>query len=173
MLRTVPIDAVRRIALVDGTVTIRQTLRNRSDRAVAITYTEHPAFGPDVLGPGTVVTLGDDSAPVLQTSPDDPGPAFRTVRVPSGSARLTVRSPAISIDLRWDPRLLPYAHLWHELGAHSGFPWWGSVRTLAVEPASRLDDVEPDDPLGPIVIAPDAEVTATTTLAVAPTDPRL
>lgn len=163
-LRTVPVEVRREIAVSGDTVTVRQTLVNLVSRPVELTWTEHPAFGPDILAPDTVVTLGPDTDPVLRSSTAEPGPAFRTVSVPTGSARLVTPSRSIAIELAWDPQIFPYAHVWHELGSLQGFPWWGQVRTMAVEPATRVDTFSPGDPLGPLVVASGASVTAVTTL---------
>ncbi|CAD6010611.1 hypothetical protein [Agreia sp. COWG] len=162
-LRTVPIEARRRITLDDNTLSVRQCLRNLSGEPVRVSYTEHPAFGPDLLGPGTVITVGAADDPVLRVSPSDPGVAFRTVRVPSGSARVSSPSNSLEVELTWDPAVFPYAHIWHELAETSGFPWWGQVRTMAVEPASR-PDVPEGEALGPLLIPGEGELQTTVAL---------
>lgn len=158
-----PIEARRRITLDDNTLSVRQCLRNLSGEPVRVSYTEHPAFGPDLLGPGTVITVGAADDPVLRVSPSDPGVAFRTVRVPSGSARVSSPSNSLEVELTWDPAVFPYAHIWHELAETSGFPWWGQVRTMAVEPASR-PDVPEGEALGPLLIPGEGELQTTVAL---------
>jgi galactose mutarotase-like enzyme len=54
--------------------------------------------------------------------------------------RFTVANPAVDlcVTLRWDLRVFPYLWLWQELAASSGYPWYRSVRAIALEPASSM-----------------------------------
>jgi hypothetical protein len=49
-----------------------------------------------------------------------------------------LRDPADGSGLRvsWDATVLPYLWLWHELGATTGYPWWGRAYGVGLEPFS-------------------------------------
>jgi hypothetical protein len=53
-----------------------------------------------------------------------------------GWARLTNHDIGLSAALDWDATVLPHAWLWTELHATPGFPWFGAVDVLAVEPCT-------------------------------------
>ncbi|MCK2213983.1 aldose 1-epimerase family protein [Actinomadura sp. ATCC 31491] len=44
----------------------------------------------------------------------------------------------ISMRVSWDATVLPYLWLWQELGASTGYPWWGRVYTVGLEPFSSM-----------------------------------
>ncbi|TDD15587.1 DUF4432 family protein [Nonomuraea diastatica] len=44
----------------------------------------------------------------------------------------------IGMRVEWDATLLPYLWMWHELGASTGYPWWGRVYTVGLEPFSSM-----------------------------------
>ncbi|MER6574383.1 DUF4432 family protein [Nonomuraea sp. NPDC001023] len=44
----------------------------------------------------------------------------------------------IGIRVEWDAALLPYLWMWQELGASTGYPWWGRAYTLGLEPFAGM-----------------------------------
>ncbi|MGP3912712.1 DUF4432 family protein [Nonomuraea sp. 10N515B] len=44
----------------------------------------------------------------------------------------------IGMRVEWDASLLPYLWMWQELGASTGYPWWGRVYTVGLEPFSSM-----------------------------------
>jgi hypothetical protein len=42
----------------------------------------------------------------------------------------------VGIRVEWDVEVLPYLWLWQELGASTGYPWFGEAYTLGLEPFS-------------------------------------
>lgn len=44
----------------------------------------------------------------------------------------------IGIRVEWDAALLPYLWMWQELGASTGYPWWGRACTLGLEPFAGM-----------------------------------
>lgn len=44
----------------------------------------------------------------------------------------------IGMRVEWDAALLPYLWMWQELGASTGYPWWGRVYTVGLEPFSSM-----------------------------------
>ncbi|MFG1704835.1 DUF4432 family protein [Nonomuraea sp. M3C6] len=44
----------------------------------------------------------------------------------------------IGMRVEWDATLLPYLWMWQELGASTGYPWWGRVYTVGLEPFSSM-----------------------------------
>jgi galactose mutarotase-like enzyme len=145
VLRTVPLRVTRRITVSDAGVVVSQRVENLSGAAVEFSWTEHPAFGAAVIGPRTSVRVA--GRPVKTHFPED-GEAysgFQTVLArnrddPAGTGVAEIRSPDTGrlVRLRWDAEVLPYLYLWQEHGGNQGFPWWGQVNTIGLEPASRL-----------------------------------
>jgi hypothetical protein len=44
----------------------------------------------------------------------------------------------IGMRVEWDAALLPYLWMWQELGASTGYPWWGRAYTVGLEPFSSM-----------------------------------
>ncbi|TMR10189.1 DUF4432 family protein [Nonomuraea turkmeniaca] len=44
----------------------------------------------------------------------------------------------IGIRVEWEASLLPYLWMWQELGASTGYPWWGRAYTVGLEPFSSM-----------------------------------
>ena len=44
----------------------------------------------------------------------------------------------IGMRVEWDADVLPYLWMWQELGASEGYPWWGRVYTIGLEPFSSM-----------------------------------
>ncbi|WP_336207516.1 DUF4432 family protein [Nonomuraea sp. LPB2021202275-12-8] len=44
----------------------------------------------------------------------------------------------IGLRVEWDASVLPYLWMWQEFGASTGYPWWGRVHTLGLEPFSSM-----------------------------------
>lgn len=165
LLRTVPLAVSRRFELVDGVLTVTQTVTNVSRAPVSITWTEHPALGDVFVSPATTVDIDGRRIDLEFPAEGDSWGGFRTERVAaSGSAE--VRNPETGAHARldWDRRLFPFAHVWQEHRTAS-FPWWGAVSGFAIEPACR--EYWPDgDALGPLIVEGGAALSTGFTLAV-------
>ncbi|MHA7984411.1 hypothetical protein ACX9R5_01280 [Rathayibacter sp. CAU 1779] len=159
VLRTVPLRVRRSVRIDGGTVRVTQTVTNLSPEAVSFTWTEHPALGPAVVGPRSRVTVcGEDVG--VQFPRDEGGVGgFRSIHVAgAGDAEVTDPDTGAFARLTWDVALLPHLHVWQEHHATDGFPWWRTVNTIALEPASRPYWPE-DDRLGPVVVDGGGRVT--------------
>lgn len=55
-----------------------------------------------------------------------------------GRFTLANRALGLAATLRWDRSAFPYAWLWQELHASSGYPWYRGVDALAIEPATAI-----------------------------------
>jgi hypothetical protein len=44
----------------------------------------------------------------------------------------------IGMRVEWDASVLPYLWMWQELGASTGYPWWGRAYTVGLEPFSSM-----------------------------------
>ncbi|MFD0469071.1 hypothetical protein ACFQ0B_12700 [Nonomuraea thailandensis] len=44
----------------------------------------------------------------------------------------------IGMRVEWDATVLPYLWMWHELGASTGYPWWGRAYTVGLEPFAGM-----------------------------------
>ena len=76
----------------------------------------------------------------LRRIPEREGPAVERMAYLSGFtegwAQLQAHAHGLSARLRWDAARFPVAWLWTEFHATPGFPWFGAVDVLAVEPCT-------------------------------------
>ncbi|MEU6860642.1 hypothetical protein AB0B28_17430 [Glycomyces sp. NPDC046736] len=150
VLRTVPFTVRRTVTATDIGVTVRQAVANLSDREVAFSWTEHPAFGPALIGPDTTVHIGGDR--IEAAFPEGPHANFQEILAKGrGGAAIRNRAKGTAAILRWDTDLLPHLYVWQEHRNSGGFPWWGQTDAIALEPASRTYDAGPA--LGPLTLA--------------------
>jgi hypothetical protein len=166
-LQTAPLVLRRRTEATATGVRVRQSVENASDTAVALTWTEHPAFAEVLAGPGATLTVDGERVDVRFPRPGERHGAFRSV--PSGAQGVArLRGGGWDAVLQWDPVLFPQLHVWQEHRFTAGFPWWGATSTVALEPASRPYDVT-DDTLGPITVPAHGTVSAEFSLSLART----
>ncbi|MFE6969966.1 hypothetical protein [Isoptericola sp. NPDC057653] len=160
VLRTVPLTLRRTVRATPAGVEAVQQVVNHSPRTVAFTWTEHPTFGGALAGPGSTVSLGGEPVEAAFPLGSEPAGGFRSLRTRGrGDAELRNDAAGIVVVVRWDPDLFPYLHLWQEHRATAGFPWYGTVDAVALEPACRPYDVE-GEALGPLVLAGGETMTA-------------
>lgn len=165
-LRTVPFLVRRTVDLRNGNVQVTQSVRNLSTSAQSFTWTEHPAFGPDLLSPSTTVEVDGRVVPVEIPSDGGTHGAFNTVTgFTTGRCRITNPERDVAVVMEWDAVVFPYLFLWQEHRATPGFPWFGRVSTMGVEPASRPYYTGSSE-LGPLVVAPGAVLTSTLRVSV-------
>lgn len=50
--------------------------------------------------------------------------------------RVTNKSKNLSFEMKWESEFLDFAWFWLEFNSSQGFPWFGRVRTFAIEPSS-------------------------------------
>lgn len=165
ILRTVPLRVERTVRLTADALIVTQTLVNLSGRPVNVTWTEHPAFGPAVSGPDARIRVGDGAFDRELTGTGQHFSTFRSVPAGPGVAEVVNAGSGAFARLRWDADLLPHLHVWQEHESEGGFPWWGTVSALALEPASRVYDAE-DAALGPIVVPGSESLTSSFRLEV-------
>lgn len=163
-LRTVPLLLRRTFRMRADGVDIVQEFTNRSRRPVSFSWTEHPAFGPALIDATTVVELGERVLPVTFPAAGQGHGDFGAYAAPApGVARIRNPRTGIEVTLSWDSSVLPHAFVWQEHHAGEGFPWWGQVDAIAVEPASRPYDADPES-LGPLRLAPGESLASTVSL---------
>ncbi|MBW8486735.1 hypothetical protein [Actinomadura parmotrematis] len=145
VLRTVPLALRREIALTGDGLTVTQTVRNLSAAPARFAWTEHPAFGPDLIGDGCVLELdGDGGTRRFPLRPDARRPdALTVLNEGVRAARLVNERLGFGVELGFDPGVFDHVWIWRERRATPGFPWWGLVDTVAVEPASGPYTPEP------------------------------
>lgn len=44
----------------------------------------------------------------------------------------------VGMRVEWDATLMPYLWMWQELGASTGYPWWGRAYTVGLEPFAGM-----------------------------------
>lgn len=172
VLRTVPLTVRRRVQATDAGVAVRQSVVNHSGREVAFSWTEHPAFGSALIGPGTTVRIGGDLIEADFPAEGEAHSGFQVVKADGrGAVELRNADKGTSAVLRWDPELLPFLYVWQEHRKTTGFPWWGLADTIALEPASRPYESD-GGPLGPLTLAAGATLTADFALELTCTNPK-
>lgn len=131
LLRTVPLRIRRTVSLHADGVRIETRLRNEGPHEQRVGWVEHPAFAGELFDDADLL-LDGDPVPVVAA----PGSAFAELPARTGEVLLQSRSAGIDLRLSWDAGLLPHLYLWQERRGTAGFPWWGSVDAVGVEPAS-------------------------------------
>lgn len=151
LLRTTPLRVTRTIAIADGRVTVDTVLRNESDGDQHVVWVEHPALA-GALFDDAEVTLGTDGADgadgtdgadgadgserVAVEIVASPGSRFDDLDAPFGRVLIASTSAGLDLTMTWDAALLPRLYVWQERRGSAGFPWWGAVDAVGLEPAS-------------------------------------
>ena len=72
--------------------------------------------------------------------PDPPGSGHEdlgyVVNLPVGWYALTNQETQVGFALRWSLETFPYLWVWRQFNQSSGYPWYGQVYTMALEPWS-------------------------------------
>ncbi|MCL2731407.1 MAG: hypothetical protein FWE15_15445 [Actinomycetia bacterium] len=165
VLRTAPLTVERRVeARADGVVVTQEVTSYGADD-VSFTWVEHPTFGPALIGPGTTVTVGGRQLGLEIPGPDATHAAMTVVD--AGTARISSPAGDLTAELTFDTGVFPLVQVWQEHRAQRGYPWWGVVDALAVEPSAAAYDARSEgDPLGPLTLAPGQRLSATLGLRV-------
>ncbi len=157
-LRTVPLDIERTATLVDDELRLDTVVRNASATLVRVGWAEHPAFAGDLFDGPSAVRSGERDIAV----PAAPSAGFDDISGAAGSLRI---SGKLRLDLTWDPSLFPRLFVWRERRGSTGFPWWGAVDAVGLEPSSD-PYAHPHDALGSIDVAPGETVRSRVVLRV-------
>lgn len=163
-LRTVPLVLERTTSVAGDLVRVRQLIANESSTDVAITWTEHPAFGGALLGPATTWQSPEDTRIRFPSAPERWG-AFTELSGGDGVHRLVNPERGIGIELSVDRDLFPITWVWQEHRATTGYPWWGVADTIGVEPSTRGYH-DRGDGLGSLVVPGRGSVSSTIDLRV-------
>ncbi|MCU1528517.1 MAG: galactose mutarotase [Frondihabitans sp.] len=164
VLRTVPLRVTRTISVSDVGVEVTQRIENLSARPVSFSWTEHPAFGDALIDSSATLTVAGQSVETRFPDAGESSAGFRTLRADdpqdpteSGTAELCSPETGWKATLRWDATIFPYVYIWQEHRDNHGFPWWGGVNTVGIEPASRPYEqaVGDHEPLGPLRVEGD------------------
>lgn len=150
-----PFEVVKRVEVDGSAVTVTETVTNDAAEAVDVMWSQHPAFGPPLVGPGTSVEApagvvhsadGDAAWPTLPGTGTDlrrvPPPRAGETRMAYlgdlGEGRVAVVNAELDLraELSWDLSVMPYAWYWLEAGGRAGFPWFSDAYVLALEPAT-------------------------------------
>lgn len=131
LLRTQPLRVERTVALFPGRVSITTRVHNDGADEARIVWVEHPALA-GALFDDADVRLGDTTV----TAVDAPGTAFADLDGTAGTVEVRSRSAGVDLRMCWDGALLPRLYVWQERSGSTGFPWWGAVDAVGLEPAS-------------------------------------
>lgn len=146
-----PLTSHERVVQVGDTAcTITERITSTSSQVQPFAWGSHLAFGQDLTSedvrielPGAVV--GGDLDGVIVP----PDALAEWVKRPltghsalafvdtqgRGRARLTNRS-GLAATVEWDAHVFSYAWVWVELGGTTGWPWYGELRAIGIEPVS-------------------------------------
>ncbi len=131
LLRTLPLHVERSVSIAPGRVTIETRVRNEGPDEARIVCVEHPALA-GALFDDADVRLGDAEVPIVHA----PGGGFADLDGAAGAVEVQSRSAGLDVRLTWDAALLPRVYVWQERRGSTGFPWWGAVDAVGIEPAS-------------------------------------
>ncbi|CAN5319289.1 hypothetical protein BH10ACT7_BH10ACT7_14550 [soil metagenome] len=139
----------REIRVTDRALEVTEVLQTSRSRPAA--WGSHLAFGGDLLdGPLTLTLPGRAVAGTVDGESADGAALAELLKQPhrigsalayidcegDGRARLSNGAQGISATITWDARVLPFLWVWIELGGTTGWPWFGAVRALGIEPVS-------------------------------------
>jgi galactose mutarotase-like enzyme len=89
---------------------------------------------------GWPVVAEDASVAVDFSRPDPPGSGHEdlgyVIDLPEGWYALTNQRTQVGFALAWSLEAFPYLWVWRQFNRSSGYPWYGQVYTLALEPWS-------------------------------------
>jgi hypothetical protein len=88
---------------------------------------------PHVEAPGRTVDLSI-------VPPDGPARTMLGYLGDFTSGWYAITNPRLGfgVGLAWPADLLPYAWMWQEMRSTSGYPWWGTAYTMAIEPNTSV-----------------------------------
>lgn len=148
VLRTAPLVVRRRVEACSDGVLVTQEVTSYGADEVRFTWVEHPAFGPALVAPGARVTVGGRRLDVVVPGPDASYAGMAVAE--AGAARIENPAGGLAAELSFDTAVFPVVQVWQEHRAGRGFPWWGAVDALAIEPsAAPYGSRGEGDPLGP------------------------
>ncbi len=79
-------------------------------------------------------------APIDFSRPDAPGTGHEDlgylVNLPEGWYAITNQAMEVGFALRWSLDVFPYLWIWRQFNQAAGYPWYGRVYTMALEPWS-------------------------------------
>lgn len=136
LLRTAPLRVTRTITLSEGRVVVDTVLRNESGTDQSIVWVEHPALAGSLFDDAEVEVGDGGGERVAVEIVPVPGSRFDEWAAPSGRVSIRSRSAGIDLTMTWDAGLLPVLYVWQERHGSEGFPWWGAVDAVGLEPAS-------------------------------------
>lgn len=137
LLRTAPLRVTRTITLAPGRVIVDTTLGNVGGVDQRIVWVEHPALSGALFDDAEVELAGTGSAAASRIGiVGAPGTRFDDLDAGAGSVLVRSRSAGLDLRMTWDAELLPRLYVWQERRGSAGFPWWGAVDAVGLEPAS-------------------------------------
>lgn len=149
VLRTLPLAIDRWMSVRANMLVIETAVRNVGSEPVNHGWAEHPAFAGDLFGPASTVRTGDR---VVRLDPA-PAASFADLAAPAGDVTITAPEAGVEVALSWDASLLPRLYVWQEQRGSAGFPWWGAMDAVGLEPAADPYGT-PLDALGSLSLAP-------------------
>ncbi|MFI6324557.1 DUF4432 family protein [Nonomuraea sp. NPDC050556] len=160
--RRLPYELEKTFTLAKGSkaLEVRSEARNASDQELHAMWGQHIVFGPPFLKPGRRIRLPDGIKVIPHPEAINPtgrlieagGPyAWPTdvdlsvIPEPGGPSEIVYLTGFeegwYEIDgfrVEWDASLMPYLWMWQELGASTGYPWWGQAYVVGLEPFSSM-----------------------------------
>jgi galactose mutarotase-like enzyme len=86
------------------------------------------------------ILAGPNGAEVDFSRPDAPGSGHEdlgyVVNLPEGWYALTNQDSGVGFAMQWSLDIFPYLWVWRQFNQSNGYPWYGQVYTLALEPWS-------------------------------------
>jgi hypothetical protein len=142
------IEYARHVAIEDGSLTVRERVRSFSAKAQPFAWTSHLALGADAVTDdvsiefsGSVVDGSIDGAADASgdhgvgARPALGSASFAVVDV-EGDGSATLANEDLVLRVTWDAKVLPYLWVWVERGGTTGWPWFGRLHAIGLEPSN-------------------------------------
>ena len=150
------LERVMRVRAGSATLTLEETVTNRSGLAVDFMWGHHPYYGKPVLDAGSRIfapakmSLTTDYRPAgwpvhegadLSLCPAEgagTGEMFYLADLAAGWYALVNQQQKLGLAMSWDKEVFPFIWIWREANKNASYPYFGGAYTVAIEPFSSL-----------------------------------
>lgn len=136
LLRTAPLGVTRDITIAPGRVIVDTRIAELGGAERRIVWVEHPALAGALFEDADVLLDGVGGEGSALGIVEAPGARFDDLDAGAGAVVVRSRSAGIDLRMTWDAAMFPRLFVWQERRGSTGFPWWGAVDAVGLEPAS-------------------------------------
>jgi galactose mutarotase-like enzyme len=150
------LERVMRVRAGSATLTLEETVTNRSGLPIDFMWGHHPYYGRPVLDAGSRIfapaakSLTTDYQPAgwplhngadLSLCPAEragTGEMFYLTDLAEGWYALVNGRERLGLAMSWDKDVFPFVWIWREANKNVNYPYFGDAYTVAIEPFSSL-----------------------------------